>query len=236
MAAIVFRNIGLDAGPRKLVVFRTDRDDLPHLTYSWNNPSGEVDVHLTPMAPRSEHDRESILRIQESELKAKVHELVREILGLILKNPIEMIWCVQPRWLAKQGYLLVGSKDEPVDLWFQRALPKKRGKHRLDERVFKQMPKMALYKPTARRFALLGREGQIYAVSTKRPHRGNTLVLARLDLTPTSSTWVALNFADLAGLVKVVKRSRLLPRWFASLAPEARERIYRALQLYEVGL
>jgi len=59
MATLVFRNIAFDAGPRKLVVFRTDRAGLPHLTCSWSNPSGDVDVHLTPANPRTEHDRES---------------------------------------------------------------------------------------------------------------------------------------------------------------------------------
>lgn len=29
MAAIVFGGLGFDVGPRKLVVFRTDRTDLP---------------------------------------------------------------------------------------------------------------------------------------------------------------------------------------------------------------
>lgn len=237
MSAIVFGNIGFDVGLRKLVVFRVDRNDLPHLTCSWNNPSGEIDVHLTlPAASFNECDHESILKIQGSELKARFRDLLRQIIALVLGSPIQMIWGVQPKWLATRGYLMVGPTDEPITLWFQRALSKKRGKYRLDERIFKQLPKMALYKPTARRFAELGKEGQIYAVSIRGPHRGTTLALARLDLTPLPATWVAINYADMANLIKAVKRSCLLPQWFASFAPEAWQRVSEALQLREIGL
>jgi hypothetical protein len=236
MAAIEFRNIGLYVGPTKVVIFRTDRPDLSHLTCSWDNFSGEVDVHLTPVSPRNEDDRDSILKIQEPELQARLRDLLRQILEFILKNPIEVIWAVQPQWLRKRGYLLVGPSDEPVSLWLQRALTKRRGKHRLDERALKQSPKMAPYKPTARRLAQLGQDGQVSAVSVKGPYRGTRLELARLDLTSSSPTWVAVNRADMANLIKAAKRSRFLPQWFASLAPEAWERINKALQLHEVGL
>jgi hypothetical protein len=236
MGAIVFGELGFDLGPRKLVVFRVDRSDLPHLTCSWKNPSGEVDLHLTPTSPRDEHDHESILRIHEPELKARFRDLIKQIIELVLGNPLQMVWCVQPKWLAKRGYLLVGPTDEPISLWFQRALLKKRGKYRLDGRVFKQLPKMALYRPTPGRFAKLGREGQMYAVCMKGPSRKTTLMLARLDWALSSPTWVAVNIADIANLIKTAKRSRLLPQWFATLAPKAWERMSEALQLREIGL
>ena len=234
MSALVFGRIGFDVRRRTLVVFRTDRADLPHLTCSWNNPTGEVDLHLTPVSPRDNDDRESLLKIQESELKARFHDLVREIIELVLRSPIQMVWGVHPKWLAAGGYVLLGPTSEPVSAWFQRALSKRRGKYRLDERTFKQMPKMGVYKPTARRFAKLGEEGQMYAVCTRGPQRWTTLMLARLDFNPSSATWLALDFADLSSLVGTVQRRRVIPQWFASFAPEAWKRIYVALQLHEL--
>ena len=142
MSALVFGRIGFDVGPRKLVIFRTDRIDLPHLTCSWNNPTGEVDLHLTPKVPRDSNDRESLLKIQESELRIRFHNLVRQIIALVLGSSIQMVWGVDSKWLAAKGYVLVGSLSEPVSEWFQKALSKKRGKFRLDERAFKQMPPM----------------------------------------------------------------------------------------------
>jgi len=143
MPAIVMRNLCFDFGPTKLVVFRVDHQDLPHLTFSWKNQSGEIDMHLTPPSPRDANDRESILKIQESDLKARVGELGRQFWKLAQRSPIPMVWCVSPKWLAARGYVLVGSRGEPVSLWLQAALPKKRGKYRLDERALKRSPKAA---------------------------------------------------------------------------------------------
>jgi hypothetical protein len=61
MSALVFGRIGFDVRRRTLVVFRTDRADLPHLTCSWNNQTGEVGLHMTPVSPRDNDDRELIV-------------------------------------------------------------------------------------------------------------------------------------------------------------------------------
>ncbi|MGH7771430.1 MAG: hypothetical protein ACREQA_04265 [Candidatus Binatia bacterium] len=235
MAAIVFGNLAFDLSPRKLVVFRVDRSDLPHFTSSWNNPSGEVDIHLTPAFPRDECDRESILKIQESDLKTRLRDLGKQVWELVQKNPIQIVLCVNPKWLASRGYFLIGPRDGPVTMWLRGALPKKRGEYRLDERVLKQLPTMVLYPPTARSFTKLGQEGQIYAVCKKGSHRGTMLVLQRLDLSPASPTWVAVDYSDMDTL-RALKWNRLLPQWFASLAPGAWQRIHDALQLHEFGL
>jgi len=235
MSAIVFGRLGFDVGPRKLVVFRTDRTDLPHLTCSWKNSTGEVDIHLTPLSLRDNDDRESLLKIQESQLNARFGDLVTQIITLVLGSPIQMVWGVHSTWLAARGYVLLGPTSEPVSAWFRRALSKSRGKYRLDERAFKQMPKMGVYKPTARRFAKLGEEGQMYAVCTRGPQRRTTLILARLEFSPSCATWLALDFADLSRVVKMVQRRRVIPQWFASFAPEAWKRVCVALQLHQLN-
>ena len=234
MAAIVIGSVGLDIGPRKLVVFRVDRKDLPHLTVSWGNPSGEVDLHLTPTFPVANAERESILRISESELRARTADLVRQAWLVLQGHTVGGVWGVRARWLANNGYMLVGAKDTPVADWLRGALPKVRGKFRLDQNRIRKWPKMALFQPTPRRFELLGQYGQIYALRTKGPDRGRTLVLQRLTLGFPSSTWVALDFTDMARLCKAL--NRLLRQWLRDLAPGTWERVCEALELRQAPL
>jgi hypothetical protein len=236
MGAVVFGNLAFDVGPRKLVIFRVDRTDLPHLTCSWNNPSKEIDIHLSSPSQRSERERESIVRIQESELRARFRELVAEFAAIVSRSPIQFVWGVRPKWLADREYRLVGPRDEPVSVWFKRSLTKKRGKYRLDAESFRRPPEMATYSPTAARLTKLRTEGQAYAISTKGPHRGTTLILAPINLGYLPETWVAVNVADVGMLIRAVKRSRLLPRWFSELSPGGWEKIHIAMRLDELGL
>jgi hypothetical protein len=231
---MVVCNLALDFGSRKLVVVRVDRKDLPHLTFSWGNASGEVDAHLTPASPKGENDRQSILKMQESELKARFGDLLKQVWEHARKSRVLMIWGVQPRWLAEQGYVLLGPKDEPVIAWLQGALPKKRGKYRLDETRLKQFPKMARHRPTARCFELLGQQGQIYALCLKGPDRGRALALQALHCGFVSPTWLAFDLADMCRLCRAL--IRLLAKWLANLSPGAWDKIYDALQLRELGL
>jgi hypothetical protein len=234
MPAIVMRNLCFDFGPTKLVVFRVDHQDLPHLTFSWKNQSGEIDIHLTPPSPRDADDRESILKIQESDLKARAGELGRQFWRLAQRNPIPLVWCVSPKWLAARGYVLVGSRGEPVSLWLQTALPKKRGKYRLDERVLKRSPKAAFYPPSARNFARVEEHGQIWTVCRKGPFRGTILFLQRLDASSENPLWLAIGYAEVTNLFRPA--TQLFARWLTSLAPGGWKRIYGALRLEEIGL
>jgi hypothetical protein len=236
MGAAVFGSLAFDVGRRKLVIFRVDRTDLPHLTCSWNNPSKGIDIHLTSPSQASECDRESILKIQESELRARFRELLEQLLAIVSRSPIQFIWGVQPKWLADKGYRLVGPRDEPVSVWFKRSLTKKRGKYRLDAESFRRPPEMVTYSPTAVRLAKLRSEGQAYAFSTRGPHRGTRLMLTPLSLDYLPETWAAVDMADVGRLVRAVKRSRLLPRWFSELSSGGWERIYLAMRLEELGL
>jgi hypothetical protein len=167
-------------------------------------------------------------------LKARFPDLVRQIIAFLLNSSVQIVWAVNPKWLAARGYVLLGPTSEPISEWFQRALSKRRGKYRLDERVFKQMPKIGVYRPTARKFAKLGQDGQMHAVCMKGPQRRTVLMLARLDFGPSNTIWVALDYADLSSLVKTFQRRRVIPQWFSSFAPDAWERIYVDLQLHEL--
>lgn len=236
MSAIVVGRIGFDVGPRKLVVFRADRTDLPHLTCSWNNPSGEVDLHLTATSPCDGEHREPLLRIQESELKGRFRDLVGRIVTLVSSSPIQIVWGVHPKWLAARGFVLLGPTNQPFSEWFHGALQKRRGKYRLDERAFRRMPKMGLYRPTARNFARVGHDGQMHAVSMKGSQRRTILMLVRLDSAVVAAVpWVALDFVDLLNLVRSFERRRVIAEWLASFVPAVWDRTHAALRLDELG-
>jgi len=234
MAAIVVGSVGFDLGPRKLVVFRVDRKDLPHLTCSWGNPSHEVDLHLTPAFSTVDADREPILRMSESELKARLGDLAGQAWLVLQRHTVSVVWGVHARLLANHSYSLVGAKHTMIVDWLRGALPKIRGKFRLDQDRIKKLPRMALFHSTPRRFQLLGQYGQIYALCTRGPDRGRVLVLQRLSLGSPLSTWVALDFTDMARLCRAI--DRLLRQWLRGVVPGAWETICEALELQKGSL
>jgi len=95
---------------------------------------------------------------------------------------------------------------------------------------------MLTYSPTAKRFAKLACDGQVYAVSKKGRRWGTILILAPLNMGPISAAWVGVDMEDVGRLIREVKRSRLLPRWFAEVAPGGWEKIRSAMRLEELGL
>jgi hypothetical protein len=235
MPAIVLGKLGFNFGTRTFVLFRADRQGLSHLTISWNNPSGEVDFHLTGDSADL-NDREPILRIQEAEFKAQFVELVRQTAETAFKNPIRVIWAVNPRWLASNGYRLVGPGSEEIGLWLQKALSKKRGKYRIDAATFRKLPKSSLFNATPTHFGKLGSEGHMYAIRIARNGKDNLLALTRMDLGLTLPVWMAISCDDMGKLIKTVTRSRVLPNWFEKLAPAAWAKIQEALKLNDVNM
>ncbi len=234
MGGIVVSGIGFDVGQGKLVVFRADRRDLPHVTVSWGNRSGEVDVHITPQNPRGANARESVFRMQQSDLIGSARKLALMALEPVGKTPVRVVSGIGAAWLREHGYVLVALKDLSIVEWLRGALPRKRGKYRLDPVKFRQLPQPAVFSPTARNFDKLGREGCFHqAVCTKGPERGTALLLVRLDVVPP--WWVAVDIQDGLELIQRVKDSRLLSRWFTTLAPGTWERVHSALRLGELG-
>ena len=149
---------------------------------------------MTPAPPRDNDNREPLLRIQESQLKARFRDLVGRTMTLVSSSPIQMVWGVHPKWLAARGFVLLGPTNQPFSEWFRGALQKRRGKYRLDERVFRRMPKMGVYRPTARNFARVGQDRQMHAVCTKGRQRRTVLMLARLDSASSSAPMGGVRF------------------------------------------
>src|SRR5215210_6593591 len=92
MSGIVIQNLAFGFTQRKIIVSRVDRKDLPHLTISWDNPSGEVDVHLTPQFPKDKNDRESLAKIQEVVVRSFFESVGKEAVEIAKNKMFRVIW------------------------------------------------------------------------------------------------------------------------------------------------
>ena len=122
----------------KLVVSRAARKDLAHLTLSWRNRSGEIDIHLTrrhEQATLDGHgtdDYEPLFRLAQSEVEelgVGVGEASRQFFVDLVRTKWRRF---RPGWLARNGYVLVQIEPAAFDHALKRAAPKKRRKYRVD--------------------------------------------------------------------------------------------------------
>jgi hypothetical protein len=233
MSALVFQNLAFDLGPRKLVIFRVDRQDLPHLTVSWDNPSGEVDIHLTQPGATSATDRDPIAKFPQSHLPTFAESFGRDLLEIVKTSTLQVVWQIKPSWLAKRQFSLFATTGESIEQWIHRCAPKIRGKHRLDADALKKMPEHARYSPTPRRFAQLAQQGMIYAVCKKGPDRGRVLILVPVVWLQGPASWIAADYYDVQTCAQAILRL-LKDRWRRTASTEAK-RVYDALHLREIG-
>jgi hypothetical protein len=225
------RTSPLTWAPGSSSFFRADRKDLPHLTLSWNNRSGEVDIHLTFSLGTGGTGRESIARFPQAELKRLAESLGSELLGIVATSTFEVVWSVSPSWLMKRNFRLLGPKAESVVQWLHQSAPKIRGKHRLDSEKLRNIPKYALYSPTRQRLAQLAQFGMMYSVCTKGPERGRVLILLPVAL--FGPVWSAMDYDDLQRFAETVQR--LFRKHWQRLATKQAKRVYAALRLREIG-
>ena len=233
MPGIVVQNLSFALTQRKLVVSRVDRKELPHLTISWGNPSGEIDIHLTPRFPKDENDRESLAKIQEVVVGSFVQSIGKDVVEIAKNKMFRIIWSIRPGVLARNHYYLIGTKEESIEQWLRRAAPKLRGKHRLDSNVLKKIPKTELYYPTARRLIEPEQQGQLYAVCTKGNEKGNLLALIKFPWSDGSITWIALIHEDMLEFTTALRK--VLSKRFKDLASNQVKRVYQVLKLKEIG-
>jgi hypothetical protein len=233
MFKIEIQNFALACHPRKFVIFRVDRNDLPHLTISFNNPSKEVDIHLTPPSSKNGNNRESITKILEGDLQGFINSFLKNIRSIVRDNIPQMIQSAQPAWLAKNNYYLIETEDESIERWLKKAAPKFHSRYRLDERELDKIPDHKLFYPTKRHFIELGKQGQIFSICKKGPNRGRLLILAKLPLSNGSFIWAAFDYRDMEKVISKIKK--YVHQYFQQFASDKIKRIYTALKLKEIG-
>jgi len=233
MPAVVLQHLALDIGPRKLLVFRADRPDLPHITISWNNTSGEVDVHATPQGADRATARQPLGRYLQVDVATLVSSIGQQLLAMLQHATMQLHWAVGPRWLARNGYALLKAEGERIIQWLERAAPKRRGKYRLDLRVLKEPPRVALYPPTARYLAAAIQEGLLFALSTKGSDKGRVLILVPLTWSTGSVTWLGIDHHDAQQFASRAKK--LFSTATDPLLARPWQQIRKILELHEIG-
>jgi hypothetical protein len=196
MPALVFQNLGFDLGPRKLVVFRTDRNDLPHLTLALDNHSGEIDLHFTPVHPKDRNDRNSIMKVPQTLLAEYFINLGEQFATLATTRIFKLFFPVRGEWLRQNYFKVLEPCGESFEEWFIRASPKLRGKYRTDINTLREIPRHSLRQPTTQRLIELRATQQVWAVCTQGWDKGRVLVLHYMGWRPGVMTWVAIDYDD----------------------------------------
>ncbi len=117
---------------RKLVIARQRRLRSVHLTLSYANASGEIDLHLKrEPAPPGEDQYVSLGRIGPERL-ARLGEHFNQLAQRLAYLPMDHWRPVRPGWLSRRGYaLMLIPKDVPAGMFAAFVPSKRRGKHQL---------------------------------------------------------------------------------------------------------
>jgi hypothetical protein len=186
----------------KLYVFRNDRKELPHLTISWQNPSKQIDIHLTKRTPSGNKNHQPIAKISETVLKEACEHLVSEMLKIITAN-IDKVRKVRPGWLARNGYVVLYLPNDVQERLIQEFVPKQKrhGKwtHIVDKELItgRKQPQVVidgLYHPTILyKLAELDYREPLFAVCGHRKFR-KRLISLMLAIKPTGRPcWVRID-------------------------------------------
>lgn len=109
----------------KLIIFRNDRNDIPHLTISFENPSKEIDIHLKTRASGGQEHHREIAKVHEIDI-AKVFDSFKPILLKNLSEIIPKLKQVRPGWLGRKGYAIFYLDDNAARSLMNRIAPRRK--------------------------------------------------------------------------------------------------------------
>lgn len=232
---------------RKLF-FMDSRYPMLHLTISWANPSGEIDIHLTQELPEGAKIYGSIFRFTETSaadfLISLVPRFEAEATSLIMPF-LRKVRPIRPGWLGRKGYLIFWVPEEEHKPWMMR-FARRRGKNRY--RVYPETinslnhaedVREHLYEPAVlHEIAAHGRRGWIQALRIKGKKRRRRGVLS---LTPVAwpdgrVRWIAIDSLVRAFLERMKGAEDSIMKPFNKALSETLDRVFDELRLHELGI
>jgi hypothetical protein len=239
----------LQVGRQERKLFLMDsRYPMLHLTISWDNPSGEIDIHLTRELPDKTKIYGSIFRFSRMAVAGFLDSIrprfEAEATALIMPF-LQKVRPLRPGWLGRKGYLIFWVPEEehkPLMMRFAR----RRGKNRY--RVYPETINSVnhaedvlerLYEPAVlHEIAAQGRRGWIQALRIKGKKRRRRRVLT---LTPVTwwdgrLRWIAIDPIAMAFLERMKWAEESLVKPFNKALSEILDRVFDELRLHELGI
>jgi hypothetical protein len=238
VAGIVFNKLLFTVTARLIVIRRIDRKELPHLTISFKNDSGEIDGHLKDeLAPPGIDPYTPLFRLSNEDLDQFEKKLSSHFEGEFL-HFFSRVKRIRPGWLKRKGYLIGLVDDEGIKSAMYDAAPKFRGKRRVDVERLKKLftdvepSKVTLQYPSVLHSGELRIVGS-HMLAVRAWGKERMIGLMYAPWKTGNRTWVTLN-----PFVKA------MPRLFQeSLSPELKlimksvwNKVHSALQLHELGI
>jgi hypothetical protein len=227
----------------KLLMFRNDRSDTPHLTISWENPSKEIDVHLKTRGAGGREEHRRIAVIHENDfikLFASFEPALLHSIGVSLPK----IRRVRPGWLGRKGYAVFYMDSEEKSRVIDGIAPLRRHRGKW-ERVpdmkaltdWARSPDAAenIYHPSILHdIAADGCDNPIFAGRVRGRHKPKIMQLHLVTMADGRSFWVRLD--KLSGSMLGISKTLTLSFLKLLLPGDAWRTIYQELHLEELGL
>lgn len=224
----------------KLVIFRNDRKELPHLTISFGNSSGEIDIHLTIETAGAEKHYESVGKIREEDFIKALESAAQIQLNAVSKS-LHTIVRVKPEWLIKKRYAISYFDQDEENFLNEIALERKHhgkrerfvSKSRVEEFVTSKEIRESIKSPLyLNDLAAIEYNKPVYAVRPASKKQQSRII--PLILRPINNRLYWFRLDKFIMVLNNLVRDQM-PIFFKTLLPEERWKlIYDRLQLKEL--
>lgn len=239
----------LQIGRQQRKLFLMDgRYPTLHLTFSWNNPSGEIDIHLTRELPDKTKLYGPIFKFTETSVTNFLGSLMPRFEAECTSLAVPLlreIRPIRPGWLGRKGYLIFWLTKEEHKPWMMK-FARRRGKNRYRiypetinslnhaEDVFEHLYEPAILHEIASR----GGADWVQAlrVKGKKKRRRSTLYLKPMTWPDGRVRWVAIDGLAAALLRSMGWMEDLIMRPLDTSLPGILDRVYDELRLHELSI
>ncbi len=226
-----------------LMVMRNDRNDLPHLSISFNNPSKFLNIHLTKRVSGKPDHRIDVARIYDADVAVVLSSLVSVLRHTIIQHLIKLK-PVRPGWLARKGYIIVLFDENIEKVLLDTMIPARRY-HNKNERfvdgaafekyVHSVTPENHIFHPSILHHLSDGKhDTPVFAVRIHGRRRPEKIGLLPLVKQNGNLAWFNVN--KLVTLIGETGENHLISSLVQLLPKNSWRIIYDEMQLQELGI
>jgi hypothetical protein len=225
----------------KLMLFRNDRSDTPHLTLSWNNPSKSIDVHLKARGPGGTESHREIAVIPERNFLRLIGTFKDKLRDDILVN-FSGAARLKPGRLGRWGYAIFYLDEDEKREFIDRIAPlqnRRRPERVLDPNAIVDWANSSerrknFYHPSALHYiAAVGTENVIMAGRIRGKRKPKLLPLGLFRRADGRPVWLAMD--RLSKSMLSFSESFTLSCLKQLLPDDAWAMVFNELHLEEVG-